>query len=181
MKYRAAIGVLLLPLCSQASDEKLYRELIQHSLNQQSLCLGETQWPVAIIAGSDSWINAKMEALDDAGLVTSRIKTGKKIWSLTAYGRASFTKHHDLCYGRMRIRSINSVSKNNSDLIDVTFTYYIQALPDWAKNKSVRVANTDVDNLVMGVDKVRYQAFFKRDSQGALRLIGEPEQLDLLY
>jgi len=49
------------------------------------------------------------------------------------------------------------------------------------KNHSARVANTDLDNMVMGVDKVRYQALFSTDHHKKSRLISEPEQLDLLY
>lgn len=78
-----------------ANSEKLYRRLIEKSLNQQPLCLGEKHWPVSIKPGSDQWINAKMEALVDAGLITPHIETGKKIWNLTEYGRRLFSKKHD--------------------------------------------------------------------------------------
>ena len=122
-----------------------------------------------------------MEAFVDAGLITSHVKAARKLWELTPYGQASFTKHHDFCYGTMRVRTINAVSTDHAGVTAVTFTYYIHALPDWAKNHSVRVANTDLDNLVMGVDSVRYQALFNTDNQGTPRLISEPEQLDLLY
>lgn len=181
MKRITGILLFFLSFCCHAGDNSLYHALIQQSLNQQSLCLGEKQWPVSIRAGSDRWINAKMEALVDAGLITSHVKAGRKIWELTPYGQASFTKYHDFCYGTMRVRAIKAVSTDNAGVTDVTFTYYIRALPDWAKNHSVRVANTDLDNLVMGVDSVRYQAQFNTDTQGNIRLISEPEQLDLLY
>ncbi|PWW01039.1 CpmK protein [Mangrovibacter plantisponsor] len=181
MKRITGILLFLFPLYSQASSENLYRHLIQQSLNSQSLCLGEKQWPVSIRMGSDRWINAKMEALVDAGLLISHVKAGRKDWVLTPYGQASFRKHHDFCYGTMRVRNIQAISTDNAGLTDVIFTYYIHALPDWARHPSVRVANTDLDNLVMGIDSVRYQALFRTDSQGAIRLINEPEQLDLLY
>ena len=170
-----------LSFCSHAGDKSPYYYLIQQSLNQQHLCLGEKQWPVSIRAGTDQWVNAKMEALVDAGLITSHLKAERKIWELTTYGHASFTRHHDFCYGTMHVRAIKAVSTDKKGMADVTFTYYIHALPDWAKNHSVRVANTDLDNLVMGIDSVRYQALFNTDNQGNLRLISEPEQLDLLY
>ena len=181
MKSITGILLFCLSFFGHAGDKSPYHYLIQQSLNQQPLCLGEKQWPVSIKAGTDRWINAKMEALVDAGLITSHIKAGKKIWELTPYGQASFTKHHDFCYGTMRVRAIKAVSTDNAGVTDVTFTYYIHALPAWAKNHSVRVANTDLDNLVMGVDSVRYQALFNTDTKGNVRLISEPEQLDLLY
>ena len=180
---KRSIGTLLfcLPLYCQAGSENLYRHLIQKSLNQQSLCLGETQWPVSIKTGRDLWVNAKMEALVDAGLITPHVKSGRKIWELTPSGQATFNKHHDFCYGTMHVRDIKSISTDNTGITAVTFTYYIHALPSWAKNHSVRVANTDLDNLVMGSNSVRYQALFNTDIQGTPRIISEPEQLDLLY
>ncbi|WBG93123.1 CpmK protein [Pantoea piersonii] len=181
LRWITGVLVFFLPFSSQAASETLYRELIQHSFNQQSLCLGEKQWPVSIKTGSDRWVNAKMEALVDAGLLTSQVKAGRKVWELTPYGQVSFRRHHDFCYGAMRVRDIKAVSTDHSGVTNVTFTYYIHALPAWAKNHSVRVANTDLDNLVMGVDKVRYQALFSTERQKKIRLISEPEQLDLLY
>ena len=170
-----------LPSCCLAGHTGQYRDLIQQSLNQQPLCLGEKKWPVSIKIGTDRWINAKMEALVDAGLISSHVKGERKVWELTSSGHASFTRYHDFCYGTMRVRDIKAVSTDNSGVTYVTFTYYIDALPTWAKNHSVRVANTDIDNLVMGVDSARYQALFNTDTQGNIRLINEPEQLDLLY
>ncbi|WP_234480315.1 CpmK protein [Erwinia sp. S38] len=181
MKLIAGILLFFLPFCSHAGEKSLYHDLIQQSLNQQPLCLGEKQWPVRIIAGTDLWVNAKMEALVEAGLISSHVKTGSKIWELTPYGQSFFSEHHDFCYGTMRVRFIKAVSTGNAGITDVTFTYYIHALPAWAKNHSVRVANTDLDNLVMGIDSVRYHARFNTDSQGNIRLISEPEQLDLFY
>lgn len=181
MKFTTGILLFFLSLSCHAGHASQYVELIQQSLNQQSLCLGEKQWPVSIKTGTDQWINAKMEALVDAGLITSHVKAGWKIWDMTPYGQASFIKHHDFCYGALRVRTIKTVSTDNAGVTYVTFTYYVHALPAWAKNHSVRVANTDLDNLVMGIDSVRYQALFETDKQGSPRLISEPEQLDLLY
>ena len=164
-----------------ANPEKLYRRLIEQSLNQQPLCLGEDHWPVSIKLGSDRWINAKMEALVDAGLITSQVAAGKKSWNLTQYGHTSLSKKHDLCYGTMRVRKILKTQQDRSGITLVTFTYYIHGLPDWAKNQSVRVANTDLDNLVTGIDSVRYQANFSQDNRGKEYLLNEPEQIDLLY
>lgn len=181
MRRTGSILLLLFPLCAQAGHEIQYRQMIEQSLNRQPLCLGEKKWPVSIRAGSDRWVNARMEALVDAGLLISHVQAGQKIWALTPYGQTSFSKHHDFCYGTMRVRKITAHSTDNAGITRVTFTYYIQSLPSWAKSHSVRVANTDLDNLVTGVDSVHYQAFFLVDTQGTLLLSGEPEQLDLFY
>ncbi|GAL58182.1 hypothetical protein EV102420_09_02150 [Pseudescherichia vulneris NBRC 102420] len=172
--------ILIAPYC-MANSENLYRRLIEQSLNQQPLCLGEDHWPVSIKLGSDRWINAKMEALVDAGLITSHAEAGKKSWNLTQYGYTSFSKKHDFCYGTMRVRKILKTQQDRSGITLVTFTYYIHALPAWAKNQSVRVANTDLDNLVTGVESVRYIAKFSHDSQGKVCLLNVPGQIDLLY
>ena len=181
MKCTIAVLLFCVPLCGHAGKDNLYYHLIQQSLNQQSLCLGEKQWPVSIKVGTDLWVNAKMEALVDAGLLTSQVKAGRTIWQLTPDGQASFIKYHDFCYGTLRIKEIKSMSTSQAGVTNVTFTYYIHDLPAWAKNHSVRVANTDLDNMVMGIDSVRYQAFFNTDTKGKIQLINEPEQLDLLY
>jgi len=181
LKLITGILFFFLPLSCYAERKSQYLELIQQSLNQQSLCLGEKQWPVSIRTGTDRWINAKMEALVDAGLITSHVKAGRKIWELTPYGQSSFIKHHDFCYGTLRVKTLKAISIDKTGATYVTFTYYIHALPAWAKNHSVRVANTDLDNLVMGINSVRYQALFDTNKQGKPHLISEPEQLDLLY
>jgi len=181
LKLITGILFFFLPLSCYAERKSQYLELIQQSLNQQSLCLGEKQWPVSIRTGTDRWINAKMEALVDAGLITSHVKAGRKIWELTPYGQSSFIKHHDFCYGTLRVKTLKAISTDKTGATYVTFTYYIHALPAWAKNHSVRVANTDLDNLVMGINSVRYQALFDTNKQGKPHLISEPEQLDLLY
>ncbi|MGK3142241.1 hypothetical protein [Pantoea sp. C2G6] len=41
-------------------------------------------------------------------------------------------------------------------------------LPAWAENYFVRVADADLDNLVMGINKVRYQALFSMDRHPGL-------------
>lgn len=181
MKWMTAIlFFLLVPRCI-AGNELQYRQLIERSLNKQPLCLGEKRWPVSIQTGSDQWINARMEALVDAGLITSREKSGRKTWTLTQYGQASFSKEHDFCYGVMKVRTFQGIQTDRAGVTHVTFTYFIQDIPAWAKNASVRVANTDLDNLVTGIDSVRYQARFTHEPRGAMRLLTEPEQMDLYY
>ena len=78
----------------------------------------------------------------------------------------------------MRVDSIQHVQIKQDNIVEVTFTYNISGLPAWASNKAVRVANNDLDNLLMGIDKVRWRASFDAAS---LSVINEPEQLDLLY
>ncbi|HBX5729622.1 CpmK protein [Klebsiella pneumoniae] len=176
-------GILLFSLVSHciAGSELHYRQLIEHSLNKQPLCLGEKRWPVSIQIGSDQWTNAKMEALVDAGLINSREKSGRKTWMLTQYGQASLSKEHDFCYGVMRVRTLQDIQTDRTGVTHVTFTYFIQGIPAWAKNASVRVANTDLDNLVTGIDSVRYEARFTHEPRGTTRLLAEPEQMDLYY
>lgn len=182
MKYYFLFWLMILPFFSYGIGNNKYIELIQRALDKQSsLCLGETQWPVSIHLGESTWINAKMEALVDAGLVKSNIKYNRKEWSLTRFGLREFKKNNDLCYGSIRVKNIEKIVNNGNGNESVIFHYYIENLPLWAKDKSIRVAYTDLDNLVMGIDSARYQADFLTKTSGSMRIIGEPYQLDLLY
>lgn len=181
MRKTCYILFLFFPFCAQAHHEIQYRKMIDDSLSKRPLCLGEKQFPVSIRIGSDQWVNAKMEALVDAGLLTSHVESGRKIWELTPYGQKSFNKHNDFCYGIMRVRKITDHSTDNAGITTVNFTYFIPSLPSWSKNRSIRFANTDLDNLVTGVDLERYQVSFYADKHGGLHMVSEPEQLDLFY
>lgn len=173
--------LLLFPFCTLAGHEIQYRQMIDSFLSKRPLCLGEKQFPVSIRTGSDQWVNARMEALVDARLLTSHVESGRKIWRLTPYGQTSFSKHHDFCYGTMRVRKITDHSTDNVGTTTVTFTYFIPSLPSWAKNRAIRFAYTDLDNLIMGGDSERYQVSFYANKHGGVHMITEPEQLDFLY
>jgi len=161
------------------ADNARYRNAVQKALDgEPALCLGETRWPVIVAHGRDGWVTARMAALADAGLILPRRFPAEIRWQLTDYGRREFRQHHDFCYGRMRVKTIQSISIKENGNVAVVFTYDIVRLPLWARNRAVRVANNDVDNLIMGIDKVRWRADFAARS---LQLINEPEQLDLLY
>ncbi|MBD2797896.1 CpmK protein [Xenorhabdus sp. 18] len=165
-----------------AINDSAYRDKIQKTLdNQPPLCLGETQWPVSIDNGSSVWINAKMESLVDAGLVKSNMDGHKKTWSLTLLGSKEFKRNGDFCYGKIIVKNIENVTYINEKKGFVIFNYYIKSLPKWAKNKSVRVAYSYLDNIVMGINVAKYQIEFERLSSGVIEIIGEPNQLDLLY
>ncbi|ELY4609168.1 CpmK protein [Cronobacter turicensis] len=179
MRRRAALAILLISTSSMAQQTAPYRARLQQALNAQSLCLGETAWPVTSRAGADVWLHARMEALVNAGLVVSRREGSQKSWTLTPTGRAEFHRHHDFCYGKMRVKTLEI--KPQRDGIQATFTYDIPALPQWAKTPSLRMADSELDNLISGIDNVHYQAVFIRENTGTLRLARGPEPLDLLY
>ena len=166
----------------QAGNDKLYKTAIQQSLdNQQPLCLGEKKWPTSTYKKGYSWINAKMEALKEAGLITKKVTTEKIDWRLTNYGEKQFKKYDDLCYGKFRVNKITDVIDKDDGFLTVNFTYFIADLPAWAKNKAVRVAYTDLDNDLMGINHARYEIVFKKESSGKLTVVSQPSQLDLLY
>lgn len=80
-----------------------------------------------------------------------------------------------LCGDRLRFTCVQA------GITTVTFTYFIPSLPSWANNRAIRIANTDLDNLVMGIDSERYQMFFCANKHGGVHMVSEPEQLDFLY
>ncbi|EOE5491121.1 hypothetical protein ACKJUL_003388 [Cronobacter sakazakii] len=79
----------------------------------------------------------------------------------------------------MRVKTLEV--KPQRDGIQATFTYDIPALPQWAKTPALRMADSELDNLISGIDKVHYQAIFIRGDNGKFRLDRGPEPLDLLY
>ncbi|MEC5344289.1 CpmK protein [Brenneria populi] len=177
---------MLVPFCGYAQSTPVdkYIKKIQTALDRQpALCLGERRWPVAIDRSgvSASWINGKMESLVDAGLIKSRFSGDKKVWEPTPAGLKELKKHGDFCYGRIMVKEIESITPESNGAGVIIFNYSIASLPAWAKNRSVRVAYTDLDNLVTGVNSTRYQVKYRRIGPEAIKIVGEPEQLDLLY
>lgn len=166
----------------QAENDKLYKSAIQQALdNLQPLCLGEKKWPTITYTKGYSWINAKMEALKEAGLITKRVANKNIEWRLTSYGEKQFKKSNDFCYGKFKVNKITEFIINNDDTLTIDFTYLITDLPGWAKNKAVRVAYTDLDNDLMGINHARYEIMFRKEGSGKLTVISQPSQLDLLY
>ncbi|EKT62919.1 hypothetical protein [Providencia burhodogranariea] len=162
-------------------DNAEYQKKIQDFYNKQPLCLGPTKWPVSVIIGNDLWLNAKMESFVESGLAFSHLKSGEKIWELSRNGKHEFSKGLGFCYGKIKVKSIENIYTNNQGITIVEFKYLINNLPAWAKNKSIRFSNTDLDNIISGIDNVRYQAIFKWSNRSGLTLYSEPEQVDLLY
>lgn len=182
MKILLAILGLLFPLVNIAASSDQYREKIQLALDSQPpLCLGETAWPVTVPLHESVWINAKMESLVDAGLATSTSTSQKKTWQLTPQGRRYYKQHGDFCYGRMRIKNIIEKIVHKNNVISILFTYDIENLPSWAKNQSINMAYSDLNNLVMGINDAVYQAEFMRNAKGYIEIQGEPYQRDLFY
>lgn len=174
-----SFSLLLLCAASFHCYAESYQSAVQSALDAEpALCLGETRWPVIIAKGRDGWLTARMAALADAGLIARSATANETVWRLTDYGGREFRRHHDFCYGQMRVKHIQSVTAKEAGQTEVIFTYDIAHLPAWANNKAVRVANNDLDNLLMGVDKVRWRVSF---STATRQVVAEPEQLDLLY
>ncbi|RRZ92221.1 CpmK protein [Erwinia sp. 198] len=171
--------------CHAGSDgvnDKNYKAAIQQALDlQPPLCLGEKTWPAVTNTQGYSWINAKMEALKEAGLITKKSAGGKIDWRLTTYGQKAFNQSGDFCYGNFKVSKITDLNHHDDGTVAVDFTYKITALPAWAKNKAVRVAYTDLDNDLMGIGHARYEIIFRKERSGKLVVLSPPSQLDLLY
>ncbi|WP_312044492.1 CpmK protein [Erwinia sp.] len=184
MKAIGIVAILFTVTChaGSAGVSQHYKTAIQQALdNQPPLCLGEKTWPAVTYARGYSWINAKMEALKEAGLIAKN-KTGGKIeWKLTAYGQKAFNESGDFCYGKFKVGKVTDINHTDEETVTVDFTYTLGALPAWAKNKAVRVAYTDLDNDLMGIGRARYEIIFRKARSGKLRVLSPPSQLDLLY
>lgn len=181
MKTIFIFGLFSLSTYVMAANEDLYRELINSALNHPPLCLGEHQWPVSIENGRDSWLTARMTAFADAGLIQAHPTSGKTIWQLTKYGKAEHDNKGDFCYGRQLVKNFIHAERIENNSIKLIFSYTIKDLPPWALHKSFRMANTDIDNLIMGIEKAHYQAIITRNRKNQIELVGQPEQLELYY
>lgn len=181
MRILFSLIIILSSLHAYGQDNSIYHKQIQEALNKQILCIGPIDWPVSIENGSDLWIKTQMHSFVDAGLAISRKEKGKIIWDLSKNGAHEFINDNGFCYGKMKVKSIKTVQLNHDGLTIVTFTYLIDGLPHWAKNPSIRFSNTDLDNRIFGIDNIYYQAIFKKDTHGYIRLTGELEQLELYY
>lgn len=144
------------------------------------MCLGEIEWPVLNNENS-IWVNARMESLVDAGLVKSNMKGKSKIWILSELGKKEFNINGDFCYGKMMLKEILNISYVDKKRGFIVFNYYIQQLPDWANNKSIRFAYSYLDNIIAGINNESYQVEFEKTSTGIIKIISEPVQVEILY
>lgn len=181
MRILFLLLITLTSIHTYGQNNVVYHKKIQKILNKQALCIGPTNWPISIDIGSDLWINAQMQSFVDAGLAISQKEKGRIIWTLSESGHQAFIKGNGFCYGTMIVRSIKDVQLSKNGLITVIFTYSIEDLPNWAENPSIRFSNTDLDNLISGIDNIRYQAILKEGVHGNIKLDGELEQLELYY
>lgn len=166
---------------SYSNENYDYYHEIQNFFDNQSLCIGPLEWPVIIMAGQDDWINTQMVPLVDAKLAIFKIENNKKIWSLSNKGKKEFIINKGFCYGPLIIKKIENVDVKSNGLIIVTFKYTINNIPDWAINKSILFANSELNNLISGINSVTYKASFRLNSREVIIMHSEPEQLDLNY
>lgn len=181
---RLLVLFFLIPLISSfsyANKNNEYYHGIQSFFDNQNLCIGPLEWPVIIITDQDYWINTQMASLVDAKLAILKIENNKKIWSLSDKGKKEFIISKGFCYGPLIINKIESVDVRSNGLIIVTFKYTINNIPDWAMNKSVLFANSELNNLISGINNVNYKASFLVSNRGDIVMHSEPEQLDLYY
>lgn len=181
---RLFVFVFLIPLIngfSYGHKNSEYYHGIQSFFDNQNLCIGPLEWPVIIMIGQDNWINTQMTSLMDAKLATIKIENNKKIWSLSDKGKKEFIISKGFCYGPLIIKKIESVDVKSDGVIVVTFKYTINNIPDWAMNKSVLFANSELNNLISGINNVNYKASFLVNNRGDIVMHSEPEQLDLYY
>lgn len=176
---------LLLPTDASAQQpERLryYARLTQEFIDSwYSPCLGEKKWPVRTSRTESSWLSGRLNALVSAGLVKKTDQGNNTIWSLTQPGLRYFIPYGDFCYGRIKLHQITHYESISPELVLMNYTYRIEGLPDWAKNKDVRYAFSELDNWLSGVQHAQYQVTIRTAIGGAPKIQSPPEPLNLDY
>lgn len=174
---------MLFPLCALAQlSEQDYQQRVQEFFDAEPpLCLGEKQWPVHSPKGDSPWNSGRLNALVEAKLAHETPEGTGKVYRLSPVGEKNWRQYGDLCYGRMQVSRIEKIDRVNQELTVVYFTYRLTSLEDWAYNRSLRFAFSELDNLVGGMETTRYSATIRETLGGAAKLQNYPVPVELDY
>lgn len=166
----------------EATTDIYLSTLRQFYAEMPALCLGVPPFPVPVKAVHSVWERGRLLALVDAGLAEIKQQRQVKYFSLTPTGQASQHHNLDLCYGRFDVhRIIETVATDNNNITIVYFTYHLVQLREWAKHPAMRLAFTEMDNLVNGDKKMLYRATLLTGEKGQLKLLDLPQPDGLEY
>lgn len=174
---------VLFPLCALAQlSEQDYSQRVQDFFDAEPpLCLGEKQWPVHSPKGDAPWNSGRLNALVDAGLAYRTSEGTGLVYRLSPVGEKNWHQNGDLCYGHMQVSRIEKIDRVNQELTVVYFTYRLTSLENWAYNRSLRFAFSELDNLVGGMETTRYSATIREALGGAAKLQDYPVPVELDY
>ncbi|MDY4316615.1 carbapenem biosynthesis protein CpmH [Pectobacterium actinidiae] len=177
------VAGMLFPLCALAQlSEQDYQQRVQEFFDAEPpLCLGEKQWPVHSPKGDSPWNSGRLNALVEAKLAHETPEGTGKVYRLSPVGEKNWRQYGDLCYGRMQVSRIEKIDRVNQELTVVYFTYRLTSLEDWAYNRSLRFAFSELDNLVGGMETTRYSATIRETLGGAAKLQDYPVPVELDY
>ncbi|MFJ5430127.1 carbapenem biosynthesis protein CpmH [Pectobacterium actinidiae] len=163
-------------------SEQDYQQRVQEFFDAEPpLCLGEKQWPVHSPKGDSPWNSGRLNALVEAKLAHETPEGTGKVYRLSPVGEKNWRQYGDLCYGRMQVSRIEKIDRVNQELTVVYFTYRLTSLEDWAYNRSLRFAFSELDNLVGGMETTRYSATIRETLGGAAKLQDYPVPVELDY
>ncbi|TYL42804.1 MULTISPECIES: hypothetical protein [Dickeya] len=166
----------------QPDQLRFHARLIQEFIDGwYSPCLGEKKWPVKTPRNEASWLSGRLNALVSAGLVKKTDQGNEAIWSLTQSGQRNFMPYGDFCYGRIALHQITHYESISPELVLINYTYRIEGLPEWAKNKDVRYAFSELDNWLSGIQHTQYQVTIRTAIGSAPKIQSPPEPLNLDY
>lgn len=165
-------------MCYAIQDAE-YKKPVQALLNQHPLCISALDWPISLNTREDIWAHAQMNALSDAGLAVSKTSSGKQIWELSKMGRNYFTAGQGFCYGIVTVQTIVQTYHQDKFIV-VEFKYTLSNAPLWANHKSIRTSNTDLDNILEGINKTVLKVKLLKSNNGNLVLMSgiEPTEID---
>ncbi|WP_051124139.1 MULTISPECIES: hypothetical protein [Dickeya] len=161
---------------------RFYARLTQEFIDGwYSPCLGEKVWPIKTPRTEASWLSGRLNALVSVGLVKKTDRGNNSIWSLTQSGQDNFKPYDDFCYGRIALHQITHYESISPEMVLINYTYTIEGLPDWAKNKDIRHAFSELDNWLSGIKHTQYQVTIRTAIGGAPKIQSPPEPLNLDY
>lgn len=175
MREFLAISTLLFAGFTFAGQTDFYLTELQHKFVENSeLCLDEHKWPQLSSSQSEPWMISRLNALATVGLITATIKPEGVEYTLTEKGRDAWQDREDFCYGALRISKVTAIEFQENGINTVYFYYGVTDMPDWARDKSIRYAYSEVDTVIRGMNKEVIQVDVRENPDGTLELLNYP-------
>ncbi|MBA5808768.1 hypothetical protein F9883_12870 [Morganella morganii] len=175
MKEYLAGSTLLFASFTLAGQTDVYLNELQLKFTENSeLCLDEHKWPQFSSSQSEPWMISRLNALASVGFIRATIKSSGVEYQLTEKGQEAWLPHEDFCYGALRISKIKAIEPQSDGISTVYFYYGVTGMPDWARDKNIRHAYSEVDTILRGMNKEVIQVDVRENPDGTLELLNYP-------
>ncbi|MGS0741426.1 hypothetical protein ACVBEF_06280 [Glaciimonas sp. GG7] len=128
-----------------APQSALEKGISTYLANRHQCITVTSRWPATATAGSNTY--SKLDSFVSAGLLKVEISTSGSIFSPTDIGNTVFVSKdgsQQLCLDVPDIVQVTKVTpikeSGKKEFSEVTFSYRINNIPEWAKNTKVKLA-----------------------------------------